>query len=107
MRLTRQGKNMFTSIRKYKVIHGSAEELARRVREGFVHLIRQMPGFRSYYLLDGGPDVLITISRFDSADEAYASNEKAANWVRNNVLEFTKGMPEVMVGSTLIAEVKE
>jgi heme-degrading monooxygenase HmoA len=98
---------MFTSIRKYKVRHGSAEELARRVREGFVPLLRQMPGFRSYYLLDGGPDVLITISRFDSADEAFASNEKAANWVRNNVLEFTKGMPEVMVGNTLIAEVKE
>jgi hypothetical protein len=27
--------------------------------------------------------------------------------VRNNVLEFTKGMPEVMVGNTLIAEIKE
>jgi hypothetical protein len=26
--------------------------------------------------------------------------------VRNNVLEFTKGMPEVMVGNALIAEVK-
>ena len=61
---------MFTSIRKYNVRRGSAEELARRVREGFVPLLRQMPGFRSYYLLDGGPDVLITISRFDSADEA-------------------------------------
>jgi heme-degrading monooxygenase HmoA len=98
---------MFTSIRKYTMRRGSAEELARRVREGFVPLIRQMSGFRSYYLLDGGPDVLITISRFDSADEAFASNEKAADWVRNNVLEFTKGMPEVMVGNTLIAEIKE
>ena len=36
-----------------------------------------MLGFRSYYLLDGDPDVVITISRFDSADEAFASNEKA------------------------------
>jgi hypothetical protein len=27
-------------------------------------------------------------------------------WVRNNVLEFTKGMPEVMIGNSLIAEVK-
>jgi len=55
---------------------------------------------------DGGPDVLITISIFDSADEAFASNQKAADWVRNNVLEYTKGMPEVMVGDVLIAEVK-
>ena len=97
---------MFTSIRKYNVRRGSAEELARRVQEGFVPMLRQMPGFRSYYLLDGGPDVLITISRFDSVDEALASNEKAADRVRNNLLEFTKGMSEVMSGNTLIAEVK-
>ena len=57
-------------------------------------------------MLDGGPDVLITVSMFDSADEALASNETAANWVRNNVLEFTKGMPEVMVGNVLLAEVR-
>ena len=94
-----EGRIMFTSIRKYKVRRGSAEELARRVREGFVPLIRQMQGFRGYYLLDGGPDVLITISMFDSADVAFASNEKAADWVRNNVLEFTKGMPEVITAA--------
>ena len=69
-------------------------------------LVRQIEGFRGYYLLDGGPDVLITISMFDSADEALASNEKAADWVRNNVLEFTKGMPEVMVGNALVVETK-
>jgi heme-degrading monooxygenase HmoA len=97
---------MFTSIRKYTVKRGSAEELARRVREGFVPLIRQMEGFRSYHLLDGGPNVPITISMFDSVDEAVASNEISANWVRNNVLEFTRGMPEVMIGNALIAEVK-
>jgi len=97
---------MFTSIRKYRVKRGSAQELAQKVREGFVPLIRQMRGFKGYYLLDGGPDVLITISMFDGPDEAFASNEKAADWVRNNVLEFTKGLPEVMVGDDLIAEVK-
>jgi hypothetical protein len=97
---------MFTSIRKYSVRRGSAEELARRVQESFVSMLRQMPGFRGYYLLDGGLDVLITISMFDTVDEAIESNAKSADWVRNHVLEFTKGMPEVMVGHTLIAEVK-
>ena len=60
---------MFASIRKYNLRRGSAKELARRVREGFVPMIRQIQGFRAYYLLDGGPDVLITISIFDSADD--------------------------------------
>ena len=61
---------MFTTVRKYRVRRGSVEELAQRVREGFVPLVRQMRGFQGYYLLDGGPDVLITISVFDSADQS-------------------------------------
>jgi heme-degrading monooxygenase HmoA len=97
---------MFASVRKYKVRRGSVPELARRVQDTFVPLLQQMQGFRAYYLLDGGPDVLITISVFDSADEAFASNETAADWVRENVLEFTRGMPDVMVGNALVAEVK-
>ena len=62
--------------------------------------------FREYYLLEGGQDVLVSIRVFDSADEALASNEIAANWMRDNVLEFVKGMPEVMAGAVLVAEGK-
>ena len=69
-------------------------------------LMRELEGFQGYYLLNGGQDVLITISMFDSADAALASNAKAADWVRHNVLELARGMPEVMVGDVLIAEAK-
>ena len=40
----------------------------------------------------------------DGAEEALASNETAANWMRDNVLEYVKGMPEVMAGNVIIAE---
>jgi hypothetical protein len=69
-------------------------------------MIRELAGFHAYYLLDGGPDAIIAISMFDTADEALASNEKAADWVRNNVMEFARGIPEIMVGDVLVAEVK-
>jgi len=94
---------MFTIIRKFRLTRGSAVEVSRRVREGFVPLLQEMPGFRGYYLLESGPDVLISIRVFDSADEALASNEIAATWMRDNVLEFVKGMPEVMAGNVLVA----
>jgi Antibiotic biosynthesis monooxygenase len=97
---------MFTIVRKFRLARGSAEEVARSVQESFVSLLRELPGFREHYLLDGGPDVLISIRVFDSADEAFASNEIAANWMRDNVLEFVKGMPEVMAGNVLVAEGK-
>ena len=97
---------MFIAIRKYRVRRGSTAEWARRVQDGFVPIMRELAGFHGYYLLDGGPDAIIAISMFDTADEALASNEKAADWVRNNVMEFARGMPEIMVGDVLVAEVK-
>jgi hypothetical protein len=39
----------------------------------------------------------------DHADEGLVSNERATDWVRNNVLKFTKGLPDVTV---LVVEVK-
>jgi len=101
-----EGWSMFIAVRRYRVRRGATADLAQRVREGFVPLMRELTGFRGYYLLEGGPNELITISMFDSADEALVSNEKATDWVRNNVMEFVRGMPEIMVGNVLIAEVK-
>ncbi len=95
---------MFTIVRKFRLARGAQDEVTRRVREGFVPLLRELPGFRAYYLLDGGPDVLISIRVFDNADEAFGSNEVAANWMRENVLEFVRGMPEVMAGRVLVAD---
>jgi heme-degrading monooxygenase HmoA len=97
---------MFVAVRKYRVRRGSAGEWAQRVQAGFVPLMRDLEGFQGYYLVDGGEDVVITISMFDSADAALASNAKAADWVRHNVLEFARGMPEVMVGDVLVGEAK-
>ena len=50
---------MFIAIRKYRVRRGSIEMWAQRVRDGFVPLMRELPGYRGYYLLEGCPDVVI------------------------------------------------
>src|SRR5580704_3455708 len=59
-----QGRAMFIAVRKYRVRRGSTAEWAQRVRDSFVPLMRELAGFRGYYLLDGGPDELIAISLF-------------------------------------------
>ena len=97
---------MFIAIRRYRVRRGTIEVWAQRVQDSFVPLMRELPGYRGYYLLEGGPDVVIAISMFDSADEALVSNEKAADWVRNNVMNLARGMPEIMVGDVLVGDVK-
>jgi hypothetical protein len=46
---------MFTIIRKFTLTRGSRTEVARRVQDSFVPLLRELPGFRAYYLLLGYP----------------------------------------------------
>ena len=41
---------MFTIVRKFRLTRGAAEEVARRVRESFVPLLRGLRSFREYYL---------------------------------------------------------
>jgi hypothetical protein len=42
---------MFVAIRYYQTDPGSVDEVVRRVKEGFVPLIRDTPGFVSYLVL--------------------------------------------------------
>lgn len=46
--------------------------------------------------------MVVTVSMFDDADAALLSNEKGADWLRNNVLKFARSMPEVIVGDVLM-----
>jgi hypothetical protein len=65
-----------------------------------------MKGFKGYYLINSDPEVLITVSVFETAEAALASNEIAADWVKTNVLESMTGAPEVIIGDVLISEVR-
>jgi len=39
---------------------------SKRAQDSFVSLIRELKGFKDHYLVDGGPDVIITVSMFES-----------------------------------------
>ncbi len=45
---------MYASIRRYVVHPGSIDEIARQVNKGFLPIIRDIPGFVVYYVVDAG-----------------------------------------------------
>ena len=50
-----------------------AEELARRVKEGAIPIISDVPGFKAYYVIYAPDDTVTAISIFDNhagAEEA-------------------------------------
>ncbi len=87
---------MYVSIRRYETT--SVEEVARRVQEGFVPIMRQAPGYIAYYAIDVGAGFVASISIFETQAQADDSNRMAAEWVRQNIVELFAGPPELTAG---------
>ncbi len=57
---------MYAAIRQAKAKTGSAEELARRIKEGAIPIISDVEGFRAYYVVYAGDDTVTAISLFNN-----------------------------------------
>ena len=83
---------MFASMRRYRLERGSMAELARRVDEDFAEQLAAQPGFVSYEFIDCGGGEFMTMSIFQTLEQAEASRELARRWadeVRDE-LEFPR-----------------
>src|SRR6516225_7668984 len=94
---------VFGSIRRYRLAHGSMDELARRVDEGFAEEIRTRPGFVSYEFIDCDGDEVITISMFSKARQAEASRELAQRWTEENLTDLEFDRIEALHGEVMVS----
>jgi hypothetical protein len=91
---------MYATIRRYEGVTDPAEA-GRRVSEGFVTLLKELPGFVSYYWVDAGGGVMASTSIFEDRAGAEGSTERAAGWVRDNIAELLPNPPEVTTGEVV------
>jgi len=99
---------MFAAIRYYQADPPSVDEVVRRVQEGFVPLIRDIQGFVSYFILipSEREDEIVSVSVFEDRRGAEESNEKAADWVAQNLSELLRPAPEFADGEVVVYEVR-
>ena len=93
---------MYVSIRRYLVHPNDVPEIAKRVREGFAPIVKKLPGFVSYQLLDAGDGLVASISTFDTEQGANQSNEAALEWSRKNLTGLISGIPDVTAGEIVV-----
>ena len=91
---------MYATIRMYEGVTDSSE-LGRRVNEGFVPIISEMPGFVDYYFVDAGGGVMISLSVFEDQAGAEESNSRAVDWVQQNVDSLIPNPPQVTDGEVV------
>ena len=78
---------MHVAIRRWQLAPSLADELLRRVNEGFISIIKDAAGFLGYYALDDEerpgrfvltprPGEIVSVSIFEDRAEAEESNRK-------------------------------
>ena len=96
---------MYATIRRYEGAT-DARETGRRVNEGFVPIISQIPGFVALYLVDAGGGVMISTSVFEDQSGAEESNRRAADYVRQNLAQLLPNPPQITAGEVVAHKAK-
>ena len=93
---------MYAAIRHYQVDPSSTDEITRRVENGFVPLIRHVPGFVDYYLVDAGNGTVVSLTVYEDRAGEEESIRLAAEFVREQLADLIPNPPEVMAGEVRI-----
>ena len=97
---------MHLTVRRYSEFGARMYEMAfRKVEAGLVPMLKSQPGFRSYcaLLTEDGDGVSVTV--FDTREQAIEANRQALAWVRDNLGDVAPEPPEVVAGACGLAEV--
>ena len=98
----------YLAIRQYQLAPGhTMQDLAAVVERGFLPIVRDVPGFLEYVLVETGEtgEDLVSISVFADQAGAEESTARAADWVAQNLAGFFTGPPTVTPGSVWLREV--
>jgi hypothetical protein len=92
----------------YEITKGTFQELADTAKSGMLRKFQDQPGFVSYGLADLGDKKALSISMWETREQAQTATPVAASWVKENIadrvllksdsvgdLAFFQGVPKV------------
>ena len=93
-------------IATYEITKGSFQDVAESAKTGMLHRFQDQPGFVRYGLADLGDKQCMSISLWETREQAQSAAPVAATWVKDNLadrvelrtnyvgdLAFFKGVP--------------
>ena len=97
---------MHATIRRYESIDQSRkDEVLKKVDENLLPLLKDLPGFNGYSLIDAGNGVMTSVGFFDTAAQAEESTRVAGGWLREQKLETAlPNRPKITAGDVLVHE---
>jgi hypothetical protein len=93
---------MYAAIRHAKAKTGTAEELARRIKEGAIPIISDVEGFKAYYVVYAPDDTVTAISLFNNFAGAEEANRRALAWIEQNLEPLLVGPATAVAGPVIV-----
>jgi hypothetical protein len=96
----------FASLRRYRLRGGSVGELMHVVDEVFADWIQHMEGFEAYHALDCGRGEIVSISIFRDQTTAEESDDRALEFIRDELSVFDIERTEVLGGRVAVSRAR-
>jgi len=93
---------MYAAIRQGKAKTGTAEELARRIKEGAIPIISDVEGFMAYYVVYAPDDTVTAISLFKNFAGAEEANKRVLAWIEKNLGPLLVGPATAVAGPVIV-----
>ena len=72
-------------IATYEITNGSFQDAAQSAKSGMLPKFREQPGFIRYGVADVGNNALVSVSVWESREQADAATPMAATWIAENL----------------------
>ena len=94
---------MYAVLRRIKVQPHFIEESVQRMEHGLVPLLRSEPGFVELYVVQVGESERVSISIFQTRQDAEEGNNKSLEWAKEQIFPLALGPAEILgVGEILL-----
>jgi hypothetical protein len=94
---------MYASFRRYRMGAGSMDDAMHLADTEFADRLAEEPGFVDYQVVATTDDMIVSMTIFDSEDQCLASNDLAAEFVREHLQAFQVERLEVFGGEVMIS----
>jgi hypothetical protein len=99
---SRKEDHMYAAIRQAKAKTGTAEELARRIKEGAIPIVSDVEGFMAYYVVYAPDDTVTAISIFNKYQEAEEANRRMIAWIEHDLGPLLTGPASAVAGPVIV-----
>jgi hypothetical protein len=91
---------MFVITRRFKSL-SSVAEAAKRAEVGLAPLMLEATGFKGYHIIDAGGGVGMSVTMFETREDAERVKDRALDWIKQNLSDLYQDEPEVTAGEVI------